>query len=71
MISLPNMDEIKCSFKGDNINTIISSAETARYKQTFWVDLAYCITKLGCSVCVAIKIMEDYFIYYIYFLYIQ
>jgi hypothetical protein len=35
MISLPNMDEIKCSFKGDNINTIISSAETAKYKHTF------------------------------------
>lgn len=74
MIALPNTDEIKFWFKGDNINTIIRSAETARYKQTFWVDFAYCITKLGVSVCVccvAIKISKDYFIYYIYFLCIQ
>jgi hypothetical protein len=59
MIILPKKDDKKKELSGDNINKIIKKIDTLKHKHTFCVDFAY-----------SIIIVDDEFIYKIYYYYI-
>ena len=54
IIALPNMDDIKKEFIGDNINNIIRIEATPRHIHTFFVVLEYSIIS-----CVLVKDVDD------------
>jgi hypothetical protein len=63
IIALPNMDDIKKEFIGDNINNIIRIEATPRHIHTFFVVLEYSI--ISCVLVKDVDVDDEELILYI------